>query len=216
MYKKSQTSVWATISKYSFQNIYVHCNHRTGLRGFPDGQCHLDPWHQHRQTIAGRRVHPSRDLLSSQPIGVSRHRNRYKGQLKMSHSIPRRRSHSNPVFAQASTSLRDASEETICLPSVDTHRSCLSRGGLVSTLGISQSRSHVDGQRCHVSCRQAISHFPKGKTKHPRRKNEGNNAAAVLPSTKPAPIPIMKGGISMGRSRASPSPPTIQAEGWRR
>ena len=26
MNKDSQTSVWATISKYSFQNIYVHCN----------------------------------------------------------------------------------------------------------------------------------------------------------------------------------------------
>ena len=26
MYKHSQTSVWAIISKYSFQNIYVHCN----------------------------------------------------------------------------------------------------------------------------------------------------------------------------------------------
>ena len=65
-------------------------HHRTSLRGFPDGQSHLDPWHQHPQTIAGRSVHPSRDLLSSQPIGVSRHRNRYKGQLGTSHSIPRR------------------------------------------------------------------------------------------------------------------------------
>ena len=65
-------------------------HHRTGLRGFPDGQSHLDPRHQHPQTIAGRRFHPSRDLLSSQPIGVSRHRNRYKGQLGTSHSIPRR------------------------------------------------------------------------------------------------------------------------------
>ena len=85
-----------------YLNFFYKKRNKSVCKGQPD------PRGQYEQADGGRHLHPPPDVLPTQPIPVSRHRNRYKGQPGSTHSISRRCSDSDPVLSPATHSVNHA------------------------------------------------------------------------------------------------------------